>query len=59
MRCKACEGIGFVQCPDCSGEGMDYGIRKCASCAGEGQEACTSCEGRGKISLIEKVKSII
>ncbi len=57
MKCKSCDGVGLVRCPDCSGEGIDYGIHKCRNCAGEGELACASCKGNGKIGLLQKIKS--
>ncbi|KAB8130721.1 hypothetical protein F9U64_13900 [Gracilibacillus oryzae] len=57
MKCTECDGVGLVRCPDCSGEGIDYGIHKCEECAGEGEFACETCEGTGKVGFLDKVKS--
>lgn len=56
--CSVCYGRGYVECPECNGEGrrwpkiMDHGVLRgldptCPECNGTGYVKCTWCDGEG------------
>ena len=57
--CFRCLGRGYIECPECDGEGvkwpdsMNHGIladldRRCGECEGSGKIRCPECDGSGE-----------
>lgn len=54
-ECRACNGTGKVQCPDCDGDGRNRVNPElwCKSCKGTpGQATCSECDGKGGLLVI-------
>lgn len=55
MRCKACNGSGYILCRECAGEGVGMGHGKCPACEGRGNAACQTCGGSGKVGFFSNL----
>ncbi|WP_159102289.1 hypothetical protein [Caldalkalibacillus mannanilyticus] len=54
-ECKKCEGLGTIDCPECTEESYYFLFGPgCATCGGAVIMKCSECNGRGKVEKKEK-----
>lgn len=51
IECKACDGRGYIHCPDCNRTGHAVDGTPCQRCKGEGDYYCPVCEGAAYVTL--------
>jgi len=54
VKCGACWGQAWAQCPTCGGGGQKYG-EQCKNCRGSGRVTCGSCQGKGFVYSTQPV----
>lgn len=55
VECKKCEGLGTIECPDCSDGNYQFFMSgQCSTCNSNLFLPCPDCEGKGKVPKEKK-----
>jgi DnaJ-class molecular chaperone len=49
-ECSKCEGLGILECSECTEESYDFVMSgECQACGGDLLIRCPECEGKGRV----------